>query len=208
MLARLEPAPDEDGAPGELVRRIASGDRHAETLLVQKYSRGLLFILRKLLGDEARAQDIHQDAFALVIQKARAGMIREPRYVSAFLRTTARNLAMGETRKDIRRQTYTNPDAVAGAADPGLCAYCELEREQKSKIVRDLLEELRMPRDRELLARFYLADEDKEDICEDLGLTAAHFDRVLHRARRRFREIARKLFGPGGFDDSSLGGQT
>lgn len=208
MLAQTEPTPNDKGAPGELVRRIASGDLQAETLLVEKFSRGLLFVLRRRLGDEARVQDIYQDTFALVIQKARNGQIREPQYVASFIRSTGLNLAMGETRKDIRRQTYTNHDAVVCATDPGRCAYCELEREQKSQIVRDLLEELRMPRDREVLARFYLADEDKEDICQDLDLTAAHFDRVLHRARRRFRAIAQDLFGAGGFDDSSLGGQT
>lgn len=207
-MAQTEPTPNDEGAPGELVRRIASGDRRAETLLVEKFTRGLLFVLRRRLGDEARVQDIYQDTFALVIQKARDGQIREPDHISGFIRSTALNLAMGETRKDIRRQTYTNHDAVACATAPGLCAYCELEREQKSQIVRDLLEELRMPRDRELLARFYLADEDKEDICQDLDLTAAHFDRVLYRARQRFRAIAQDLFGAGGFDDSSLGGQT
>ena len=207
-MAQLEPTPNEDGVPGELVRRIQSGDRQAETLLVQRFSRGLLYILRNVVGDEARAQDLHQDTFAVVIQKARDGQIRDPERVSGFIRSTAKNLAVGETRKDIRRQTFTNHDAVDCTPHPGRCAYCELEREQKSQIVRDLLEELRMPRDRELLARFYLADEDKEDICQDLDLTAAHFDRVLYRARQRFRAIAQDMFGAGGFDDSSLGGQT
>jgi hypothetical protein len=30
--------------------------------------------------------------------------------------------------------------------------------------------------------------EDKDRICDDLGLTRLQFNRVLHRARERFRE--------------------
>ncbi|MCP4664535.1 MAG: hypothetical protein GY856_54820 [bacterium] len=44
-------------------------------------------------------------------------------------------------------------------------------------------------RDREVLSRFYLAEEDKEQICCDLGLAGEHFKRVLFRARRRFKKL-------------------
>jgi RNA polymerase sigma-70 factor (ECF subfamily) len=44
-------------------------------------------------------------------------------------------------------------------------------------------------RDRDLLVRFYLNDESKEDICASLDLTDEHFNRVLFRARNRFREL-------------------
>ena len=55
-------------------------------------------------------------------------------------------------------------------------------------------------RDREILFRFYLAEDDKERICRDLGLTAVHFNRVLFRARERFRELYRKWTAARGLD--------
>jgi RNA polymerase sigma-70 factor (ECF subfamily) len=44
-------------------------------------------------------------------------------------------------------------------------------------------------RDIQVLYRFYIADDEKEQICADLGLTSLHLNRVLHRARERFREL-------------------
>ena len=44
-------------------------------------------------------------------------------------------------------------------------------------------------RDREILVRLYLQEEEKDTICRDLGLEAEHFDKVLHRARGRLKEL-------------------
>ena len=55
--------------------------------------------------------------------------------------------------------------------------------------VKRILQELRTPRDRELLTRFYLQDQDKDAICRDLSLDTDQFDKVLHRARGRLKEL-------------------
>jgi RNA polymerase sigma-70 factor (ECF subfamily) len=52
-----------------------------------------------------------------------------------------------------------------------------------------VIDELPTDRDRQLLFRFYIAEDDKERICADLGLTSLHFNRVLHRARERYKEL-------------------
>jgi RNA polymerase sigma-70 factor (ECF subfamily) len=44
-------------------------------------------------------------------------------------------------------------------------------------------------RDIQVLYRFYIADEDKEEVCAELGLSSLHFNLVLHRARERFKEL-------------------
>jgi hypothetical protein len=40
--------------------------------------------------------------------------------------------------------------------------------------------------------RYYLRDEDKKDICRELGLTEPSFNVVLFRARSRFLELLEK----------------
>ncbi|HEY2591447.1 MAG TPA: hypothetical protein VGI35_07635, partial [Steroidobacteraceae bacterium] len=49
--------------------------------------------------------------------------------------------------------------------------------------------EMGSERDRGVLVRFYLEEDDKETICRDLQLTPLQFDKVLHRARRRLRTL-------------------
>jgi DNA-directed RNA polymerase specialized sigma24 family protein len=55
--------------------------------------------------------------------------------------------------------------------------------------VRQVIQELGTSRDRDILLRFYIAEEDKERISADFGLSSLQFNRVLHRARERYREI-------------------
>ena len=62
-------------------------------------------------------------------------------------------------------------------------------------LVREAMAELRQPRDRQLLRRFYLGEEDKADLCQEYGVTPAHFDRVLYRARQRFGELLERRLG-------------
>ena len=50
-------------------------------------------------------------------------------------------------------------------------------------------------RDREILTRFYVEDQDKDEICTALNLDSLHFNRVLFRARKRFRKILEKSAG-------------
>ena len=53
----------------------------------------------------------------------------------------------------------------------------------------DIIEELPTERDREVMRRFYLNEEDKASICADLHLSANHFDKVAFRARQRMRVL-------------------
>lgn len=68
-----------------------------------------------------------------------------------------------------------------------------LLRKEKARAIRQVLRQLNSERDREVLYRFYIAEEHKEQICADLGLTNLHFNRVLYRARERFRELCERI---------------
>src|SRR6266542_2351992 len=58
-----------------------------------------------------------------------------------------------------------------------------------------LISEMRSDRDRQILHRFFITEEDKGKICADLGLTSLHFNRVLSRALKRFKDLYEKKFG-------------
>jgi RNA polymerase sigma-70 factor (ECF subfamily) len=62
-------------------------------------------------------------------------------------------------------------------------------RPQWAATARRMLGEMPAERDRDLLVRFYLNDEAKEQICQELKLSQEHFNRVIFRARNRFREL-------------------
>ena len=176
-----------------LAERIAAGDSAAEQQLVERYSRPLLFMLKRRCGDPELANDLHQEVFSVVLQRLRAGTIKDPARLAGFIQSTGRNLLIGVIRRRQRRQTYADSDTIAIAADEGgQDQFGEINADQVAENVRTMLEELGSERDRAILTRFYLQQEDKQSICSALELSDLHFNRVLYRAKKRFRELLQK----------------
>jgi RNA polymerase sigma-70 factor (ECF subfamily) len=173
----------------DLVKRIGQGDRRAEAELVRRYQRGLIYLMRRRTGDPQLALDVAQETFRIAIEKLRRSPLEQVERVAAFLRGTALNLVSAEARKNARRATSVDSDAVAAAADSAAGPFDNVSAEQVRRLVRTLLNELSVQRDREILIRTYLEDEDKSSICEALGVDSAHYNRVLFRAKQRFREL-------------------
>jgi RNA polymerase sigma-70 factor (ECF subfamily) len=180
----------------DLVRRIVSGEPAAEAELVDRFSRALSFLLRRLTRDEAAAEDLYQETFRLVIEKVRKGELREPERLPGFVSSMARNLFLGSARRGGRRQKWQgDSDAAETAPDPAPGQLAKLLAKERAAAVRGVLGELKNDRDREILSRYYISGEDKEDICRGLGLSDLHFNRVLFRARQRYRELFERRQG-------------
>jgi len=172
----------------ELVARIERGERTAEAELVRRFGQAVKLILFKRTGKAHLVNDLVQDTFVVALRRLRAGEMRNPGALSAFIRQIAVNVSIEHFRREKR---------FVPQSDEIISIYVT-HRDYKAKLLdtprlRALLEnalnQLSMPRDREMLRRFYLLDEDKEWICSDLGLSATHFDRVLYRAKQRMREL-------------------
>ncbi len=171
----------------ELVGRIVAGERQAEDELVALYSRGISYLLRHLTRDRQLSDDLFQETFRIALEKIRRGEVRQPERLSAFVRGIARNLWVGEWRKRRRRPSEEPVEAGAEIADPSPGALGAVVLSEDRLRVRQLLQEMASPRDREVLFRFYIAEEPKEALCNSLGLSPGQLNLVLFRARRRFR---------------------
>lgn len=172
----------------DLVRRISAGDSAAEDELVRRYSRGLTFHLRRMTRDPAAADDLHQESFRVVLERLRERGLEDPERLSGFILRTGRNLFLGQWRKAHRRGETLDPGEVELRSE-GRGALDQQLRDEEAKAVVSLLGELHTERDRQILFRFYVAEEPKAEICCQLELSEEHFNRVLFRARQRFRKI-------------------
>ncbi|HEX5718276.1 MAG TPA: sigma-70 family RNA polymerase sigma factor [Thermoanaerobaculia bacterium] len=185
--AASRPEEDEAEIATDLVRRIASGNASAEGELVERYSRGVLYLLRRLAPE--LADDLHQETFRISLERLRRRELDEPEGLAGFLRGIARNLVIGERRKSARRRTEADDEELAQAVHPAPGQLSAVLLDEEAETVRQLIRELPTERDRQLLLRFYVTEEDKESLCTDLGLDSLHFNRVLFRARQRFKEL-------------------
>jgi len=176
-------------AARDLVARIRLTDRKAETEIVQRYSRGLRFLLRHSTRSEQVAEDLLQETWAIALVKLRASGLDEPERLAGYLCGIARNLASSERRRVQRQRTTADSDIVDLIPDDTASPFAAVSRAETCRHVRGLLDELTQERDREILTRFYVREEDKDHLCRDLGVDDTHFNRVLFRARQRLKDV-------------------
>ncbi|HXU30012.1 MAG TPA: RNA polymerase sigma factor [Thermoanaerobaculia bacterium] len=183
------PDPPSD-AMADLVRRIGRGDPAAEADLVHRFARALRFLLSRLTRDGALAEDLYQETFRRVIEKVRGGELREPERLPGFVCGMARNLFLTSARNGTRRGRWLgDPEKTEVAPDPAPGQLASLLARERAATVRRVLADLRNDRDREILSRYYIAGDEKEEIRRDFGLSDLHFNRVLFRARQRYKEL-------------------
>lgn len=185
----------ERAAAERISKGILNDEPWAARELVERYSRGLRFLLIRRTGDEERAKDLLQEVFEIAFRKLREGPIDHPERLAGFLRGIATNVARSGLRKRAREPHPMDQEAIAAIPDRDARPFRDLSKEQVGKAVRELLDTMSVERDRELLRRYYIYEHDKPEICRALGLDSLHFNRVLHRAKGRFRKILEESAG-------------
>jgi len=173
----------------EIVEHIARGDSAAENVLVQKYQRPLMEMLKYRTQDQVLAEDMLQDTLRIIIERLRGTGIKEPEKLSYFIQSTARNIVIAHFRKESCRGTQPNTDIVEQAIGSEKEQLQVVYNEELSIFIRNLLRKLSTPRDREILTRFYVWEQEKLQVCQAMELTVNAFDRVVSRARKRFKVI-------------------
>ena len=177
----------------DLIAQIRAGDVRAEEDFVNQYRRGILMILSRSPESRHAAEDLCQDTLRIAIESIRRGDVIDPDRLSGFVCGIARNLALNYSRRTTRREIMTGDDELSSLSPVAPPTQLdELLRAEQNRAVRRVLEELPADRDRELLYRFYIGEEEKESICKSLGLSSLHFNRVLFRARERYRQLYEK----------------
>ncbi len=179
----------------ELLQAITLGDYRAEIELVRRYVERTGRWLLARLSSYDLAEDANQDLWISVLRRLRRGEVREPAAWRGFLRQQVENMARAQERRGWRRRTDVDTDTIDAreSNDPGPPEI--YERVRQIQDMRRWIGRLRVARDRELLRDFYLEDRDKSDLCVAMGLSDAHFDRVLFRARSRLRDVVTRYMG-------------
>jgi RNA polymerase sigma-70 factor, ECF subfamily len=181
---------DAEVSNGEICARIRAGNRDAEAVLVDRLQPGLRLVLRRATGGDLElARELCQETLVIVLKRLRTSGLNDPTELAAFAAQTARNLAIAHRRKEGRRRTDADIEALESVSDPRRGQPEQIAAGRLGAIVHRLLGELPTDRDRMVLKRYYLHEEPKSDICRDLEMSDLAFNQVLFRARNRFRDL-------------------
>lgn len=164
-------------------------DRAAVEALIAKHYTGLRLLIQRRVGDPEAAADILNQAACTAWEKWQSGQVRRPEEIGGYIFQVAMNLLRNRRRKVVERADRHVDSEVLGHLPADAAATDRwLEKKIASRVKR-VLQELASPRDRAILVRFYLQEEEKDAICRELALAPDQFDKVLHRARGRLKEL-------------------
>lgn len=150
---------------------------------------GLRAMLLRMTRDPQLAEDLSQDVVFRVIQAVRAGRLRDPGALLAYVHQSARN-AVGVHGRQPQPQLYAEPperETLWAPCPPSPLEQCEVGELRELAI--KVLGELPCERDRQILTAHYVEDLAKSDLLARFALSSEQFDHVISRARRRMREL-------------------
>jgi RNA polymerase sigma-70 factor (ECF subfamily) len=147
-------------------------------------------VIWKITGRPSLIPDLCQETFVIAIDKIRKGDLREHEKLSGFMVGIARVISLAYLRDPQNREIGIDEGVNLNDMSPN--QHDHLLREEITMITRQTINSLKSARDREVLYRYYIEEDDKEQICSDLGLSNSRFNVVLCRAKKQFEKLYRK----------------
>jgi len=178
-----------------VVQRIRSHQSDGMEELYRCFSTGMRFYLCRQTGPQDLEDRLH-DLFVMIVQAIRRGEIREPERLMGFVRTVAKRQVSAHIRHVVstRKEEIdieSKRDLPAVGNDPEQAAIFR----QRERLIEMVLAEL-SDRDREVLIRFYLKEQDSIQICLEMRFTETQFRLLKSRAKARFGELGKMKLCP------------
>jgi RNA polymerase sigma-70 factor, ECF subfamily len=169
----------------KLVDRVRQGDSRGLEELYRIVSTGARFWILRQLGPQDVDDRVH-DLFVVLVQAIQRGGLRDPERLPGYMRGIVRRQIAGQIGVRVRDRCREADLEIAAAfsdahSNPERGA---MEREAGEGTWR-ILNAL-PPRNRELLARFYLEEQPPDRICREMGLTRSQFRSIKCRAKAQF----------------------
>jgi RNA polymerase sigma-70 factor, ECF subfamily len=172
-----------------LVHLIRSGNKSGLVELYALLNRGVRFYLARRVRP-VDVDDLVNETFVLVVQAIQRNGIREPARLIGFIHTVAARQALRQGRANDRaRQEESAGDLLWSLPDSRGDPEARCRMQQRYGLLRKALNQLE-ERDQQILMRFYLLEQTKEEVCHALGLTETQFRLRKWRALARLRNAA------------------
>jgi RNA polymerase sigma-70 factor (ECF subfamily) len=167
----------------ELARRIATGcDREAEAELFRRMSPRIRLYGLRHLRDAHAADDLTQQVIVTLLERLRAGRLREPEKLASFVLGTCRMTVLDLRRGAQRKQRLIEQfgSELPSFVEPALP---RLDRDRLARCVRGLKE-----RERTVVVMTFYDERLGADVAGFLGVSEANVRVIRHRAIRQLRE--------------------
>jgi len=178
----------------DYVDRLRRGDAETEAHFTSYFGSLLLIKLRNRLRSPQLVEDARQETFLRVLNVLRnKGGIQHPERLGAFVNAVCENV-LSETYRSSSRFQQTPENAVE-PADETASAESQCLSEERKNLIRRVMADLAAP-DQQILRRYFLEEQDKDEICKEMGIDRDYLRVRLHRALARIRAALQKQTHP------------
>jgi RNA polymerase sigma factor (sigma-70 family) len=188
--------PDDPSRDAEVMRRIREGDRSAVDELYERFRRPAFVLARRILGDDALAEDVLQEVF-LSVWRDPAAFDRGRGSVASWLLAVVHHKAVDAVRREEsqrRRQVMAEDELALDAP----MATRDVEEEVWSRVVADQVRTalgVLSASQREALTLAYYGGYTQREVA---ALTGTPLGTVKTRMLAGMRRLRQELGGPPG----------
>lgn len=166
------------------VQRLREGDPATEEHFALYFGELIQMKAASRLRSPSRADDVRQETLLRVLRNLRQGTIEHPERLGAYVNTVSNHVIQETFRRDRRMADF--PEGAGEIPSGQASVESGLLQDERSNLVKKALGEL-ADKDRELLRRIFLDDEEKDKVCRELSVSREYLRVLLHRARGRLR---------------------
>ncbi len=170
----------------EYVESLRANDPRVQNHFASYFRQLLLIKLRRRVPTRETAEDLVQETFLRVLTTLRSDGLRSASSLGAFVDGVCNRVLLEYYRAGSR--TVGLAEDATGPSDERSNPEEAFVTGQSQKQVETILSGLR-PKDRDLLRKLFLEEEDKDQICREFGVDREYLRVLLHRARNRFRSL-------------------
>lgn len=187
----------EDVTDEQILERIQQGETDLFGPLIRRYEKELFGYLRRYLGDEALAEDVFQNTFLKLFEKA--DQYERGRPVRPWIYTMATHLAIDALRRSGRRPSVSLDQALGNdaknpssgvdlLANRDVDPFAQLAMKERKQLVRQSIEKLPEHLKLTLILAYYQGMKYR-DIAEVMQVPVGTVKSRLHLALARLQEL-------------------
>jgi RNA polymerase sigma-70 factor (ECF subfamily) len=186
---RGEPAKHSEKQPfdQQYVDRLMQGETETCVHFSRYFTKLLVVKLRSKLRDNSQAEDVAQETLLRVFKYFRdKGSLENPERLGAWVNSFCDNIALEFFRAGNRFQQA--PENVPEPVCQAMNAEFNCINAQRKTRLAGALRKLDN-KDRIIIEKVFLQEQDKDNICRELGINRNHLRLKVHRALGRFRKV-------------------
>jgi RNA polymerase sigma-70 factor, ECF subfamily len=174
----------------QIAEKIRANDPTGQAELHRLLWRSTRYYFAARVG--AETEDLTHDVFITTVRAIQRCQIRDSRCLMSYVTTIAKRLCARHIDAQVWQRSTCDSDAIhfqEMIPDNNTNIESDAIAAQQRDIAAKVLDTLRA-RDREILVRFYIREQRREQIMAEMGLTETQFRLIKSRAKAEFSKRA------------------